>query len=121
MPVFENRDSYLFVTLTEPYSLQGTFLFLADLAERCRQEHLDKALINGSRLEGRISIWDRYQIGREYARVIGPKIVVALVLSPTLINRVAENVAVNRSGRLRVFHKMELALQWLENERRSVP
>ena len=114
MPIYENRGSYLFVRITEPYSLQGAISFLRDLAEQCRQEHLEKALVDGSTLEGRISIWDRYQVGREYVRVIGPKIIVALVAPRGLINSVMENVIVNRSGTLRVFHQMESALAWLE-------
>lgn len=114
MPIYENRGSYLFVRITEPYSLQGAVSFLSDLAERCRQERLEKALIDGSTLEERISIWDRYQVGREYIRVIGPKIVVALVAPRGLINSVMENVIVNRSGTLMVFHQLEPALAWLE-------
>jgi hypothetical protein len=113
MPIYENRGSYLFVTITEPYSLHGTLLFLVDMAGQFLQAHLEKALIDGSRLEGHISIWDRYQIGREYVRVIDPKIGIALVVPPGLINRVLENVIVNRSGTLRVFHEMEPALKWL--------
>ena len=34
MPVFENRGSYLFVKITEPYSLKLTFSFLAVVARR---------------------------------------------------------------------------------------
>ena len=114
MPVFENRGSYLFVKITEPYSLKGAFFFLADLAERCRQEQLEKALIDGLMLEGHISIWDRYQIGREYVRVIGPKILIALVAPRGLINSVMENVIANRRGGIKVFHELESALKWLE-------
>ena len=113
MPVFENRGSYLFVKITEPYSLKMAFFFLREFAERCNQEHLEKALIDGMILEGPISIWDRYQLGEEYVRVVGPKIKVALVGKRDLIDLTMENVVVNRSGNFKVFHEMEAALKWL--------
>lgn len=114
MPIFENRGGYLFVKVTEPYSLKGTFAFLREFADICNQEHLEKALIDVLVLEDRISIWDRYQIGEEYVKVMGSKIRVAVVARRNLIDLTMENVVVNRSGRIKVFHEMESALKWLE-------
>ena len=113
MPIFENRGSYLFVKITESYSLKWAFSFLQEFADICKQEHLEKALIDGLNLEGPISIWDRYQIGEEFVRVVGPKIKVALVGKRELIDLTMENVVVNRTGRFKVFHEMEFALKWL--------
>jgi len=117
MPIFENRGNYLFVKANEPYSLKTTFSFLQEFADLCNREHLEKALIDMLVLEDRISIWDRYQIGEEYVRVVGPKIRVAVVARRHLIDLTTENVVVNRSGRIKVFHEMESALKWLEVER----
>ena len=114
MPIFENRGSYLFIKITEPYSLKWAFFFLREFADACNREHLEKALIDGLNLEGPISIWDRYQVGEEFARVVGPKIKVGLVVKPDLIDLTMENVVVNRSGRIKVFHEIESALKWLE-------
>lgn len=114
MPIFENRGSYLFVKITEPYLLKWAFSFLREFAETCNREHLEKALIDGLILEGAISIWDRYQIGEEFVRVVSPKIKVALIGKRDLIDLTMENVVVNRSGRFKVFHEMESALKWLE-------
>ena len=113
MPIFENRGSYLFARITEPYSLKMGFSFINEFADVCKQENLEKALIDGFILEGPISTWDRYQLGEEYVRVIGPKIKVALVGKRDLIDLTMENVVVNRNGRFKVFHKIETALQWL--------
>ena len=114
MPIYENRGSYLFVKITEPYSLKMGGSFLHEFAEVCKQENLEKALMDAFKLEGPISLWDRYQLGEEYVRVVGPKIKVALVGLRDLINLTMENVVVNRSGRFKVFHKLDSALQWLE-------
>ena len=113
MPIYENRGSYLFVRLTEPYSLKLALSSLREFAERCKQERLEKALIDVSVLERKISIWDRYQIGEEYVRVVSPKIRVAMVGRRELIDLMMENVVVNRGGRFKVFPEMESALKWL--------
>ena len=114
MPIFENRGSYLFVKVIEPYSLKLTLFSLQEFAERCSQEQLDKALVDGLMLEGPISIWDRYQIGEKFIRVVGSTVKVALLAKPDLIDLTMENVIVNRTDRLKVFDKMESALEWLE-------
>ena len=114
MPIFENLGSYLFVKITEPYSLKWAFSFLQEFADACKQEQLEMALIDGLNLEGPITIWDLYQIGEDFVRVVGPKIRVALVVKRDLIDLTMENVVVNRSGRFKVFHEMESALKWLE-------
>jgi hypothetical protein len=116
MPIYENRGSYLFVRAAEPYSLKLNFSFLREFAEICNREHLEKALVDVSILEGPICIWDRYQIGEEYVRVMGPKIKVAVVAKRDLIDLTTENVVVNRTGRIKVFHEMESALKWVEVE-----
>ena len=63
MPIFENRGSYLFVKVMEPYPLKLTLFSLQEFAESCSQEQLDKALVDGLMLESPIRSWDRYQIG----------------------------------------------------------
>ena len=113
MPIFENRGNYLFAKITEPYSLKMAFFFLQEFADACKRENLDKALIDGLILEGPISIWDRYQVGEEFIRVVGSKIKVAIVVKRDLIDLTMENVVVNRGGRSKGFHKIEPALKWL--------
>jgi hypothetical protein len=116
MPIFENKGNYLFVKITEPYSLKLSFFILQEFADECNREHLEKALIDILGFEGHVSIWDRYQIGEEYVRVVGSKIKVAVVAKSDLIDLTTENVVVNRAGRIKVFHEMESALKWLEVE-----
>jgi hypothetical protein len=45
---------------------------------------------------------------------VGSKIRVAIVVKRELIDLTTENVVVNRTGRIKVFHEMESALKWLE-------
>ena len=113
MSIFENRGRYLFARITEPYSLKMGFSFISEFADVCKQEIVEKALIDGLILEGPISTWDRYQLGEEYIRVVGTKIKVALVGKRELIDLTMENVVVNRNGRFKVFYDIESALKWL--------
>jgi hypothetical protein len=113
MPIFENRGSYLFVKITELYSLKLTLSLVQEFADVCKREHLDKALVDGLILEGHISIWDRYQIGVEFIRVVGSKVKIAVIVKRDLIDLTFENVVVNRGGRIKAFHEIEPALKWL--------
>ena len=113
MPIYENRDSFLFVKITEPYSLKLALTLLQEFADVCKRGQWEKVLVDGLSLEGPISIWDRYQVGEEYVKVMGSKIKVALVARRDLIDLTMENVVVNRTGKLKVFHEVEPALKWL--------
>ena len=104
------------VKITEPYSLKWALSLLHEFADVCKRDHWEKALVDGMLLDGPISIWDRYQLGEEYVRVIGPKIKVALVAKRELIDLTMENVVVNRAGKFKVFHEMDSALKWLGAE-----
>jgi hypothetical protein len=54
MPIFENRGNYLFVKITEPYSLKLTFSILQEFADACNRENLEKALIDMLALEDHV-------------------------------------------------------------------
>ena len=116
MPIYENRGNYLFVKITEPYSLKLALSLLHEFADVCKQDHWEKVLVDGLSLEGPISIWDRYQVREEYVKVMGSKIKVALVARRDIIDLTMENVVVNRTGKFKVFHEMASALKWLEVE-----
>jgi hypothetical protein len=60
-----------------------------------------------------LSTFDRYRAGIYVASIIGPKIKVAVVAQAALITRMAETVAVNRYGKLKVCTDMDQAIDWL--------
>jgi hypothetical protein len=113
MPVFENRGGYLFVEVTEPYSLKVMKSIIQQIADICGEEDLDKVLVDLRTIDETISIMDRYEVGVEVAKIIGPKVKVAGVAQKALINYMAETVAVNRYGKLKVFSDMDKATEWL--------
>ena len=111
MHTCKNRVSYLLVEVSEPlHIIPAPF---QDIAAACKREDLDRVLVDMQTIHRNLSIFDRYRAGVYVASIIGPKIKAAVVAQPALVNRVAETVAVNRCGKLKVSTNMEEAMEWL--------
>ena len=108
-----NRGNYLFVENPEPFSFKRALATIQEISEHCKRDSLDKVLFDMRNFYGHISIPDRYEIGKEIAKVFGPKIQVAVVANFNVINYLMENSAVNRGARVKIFFEMEKALEWL--------
>ena len=115
MHICENRGSHLFVGITEPFSVKIILsTLIQEVADTCRSENLDKVLVDMSPVSNAsISILDRYQMGVKVARVIGPKIKVAVVAQKAMVTHMAETAAVNRYGKMKMFSDMDQARLWL--------
>src|SRR4030095_6920168 len=111
MHVCKNRGSYLLVEITE--RLKITAAIFQDIVDACRSQKLNKVLVDLRMVQTGLSIFDRYKAGIYIATIIGPRIKVAVVAPDALITHVAENVAVNRYGKLKVYVELEQALDWL--------
>jgi hypothetical protein len=116
MSTCQNKGDYLFVEVSEAYSLDILMSTIHEVAEHCRKENLNKALIDLRQMEGSPNIFDRYRIGIEIAKAWGAKIKVAVIAKPGVVNRMAENTAVNRGAKLMTVFDEETALTWLEIE-----
>lgn len=86
---------------------------IREIAEICKRDNLDKVLVDLRKVNTSISIMDRYDIGVEVRHVIRPDIREAVAAKCNLITYMAETVAINRGARLKVFSKVEHALEWL--------
>jgi hypothetical protein len=116
MSTWQNKGDYLFVEVSEPYSLKLAISTIHEVTDHCQEENLYKVLIDMSKVEGHLSIFDRYLVGIEIVRLWGLRIKAVVLAKPSMINRVTENTAVNRGAKLHVVSDMESALQWLEVE-----
>jgi hypothetical protein len=116
MSTCQNKGDYLFIEVSEPYSLKLAISTIHEIADRCRAENLYKVLIDLSKVEGNPSIFDRYLAGIEIVRLWGSRIKAAVLARPGMINRMTENTAVNRGVKLLAVSDMESALKWLEVE-----
>jgi len=113
VPTYQNMGDYLLVELSEPYSLDLLLSTIHEIADRCHKEKLDKVLVDLLKVEGNPSILDRYRFGMEIANAWGPSIEAAAIAQKTVVNYMAETVAVNRGARFKVFFDLQEARKWL--------
>lgn len=114
MPDFENKGTYLLMTPSEAYSLQNYKEALAKAASLCKAYKLTRILADIRGIQADISIPDRFLLGVEMAELFGRRIKLAILAPSEIIDRVGENAAVNRGGRVLVTDDLETALTWLE-------
>ncbi len=119
MPRYQNKGTYLLVEISEPYSLKVFLTMIHDIAEHCQQEKISKVLIDGRAVAVNPSILERFQIGIEIAKTWRSNLRVASVARESVLNRMAENTAVNRGSRVFATTRMEEALKWLEAQANS--
>ena len=114
MSTFENRGSYLFVKLSAPYSFHGVISVIQQIADVCKTDDLNKVLVDARAFAEEISVFDRFQMGVEIARLLGAQIQMAVTVRPILtVNPVTENAAINRGTKYKWFLTFEDAEQWL--------
>lgn len=116
MPTYENRGTYLLVEKFDKYSLKSLLSCIQNIKEECELESLNKALVDISKMQGNVSILDRFQLGKEIAKVLGHKIKLAVVSNANHINYLGENSAVNRGARMKMFTDVKNAIEWLEEK-----
>lgn len=113
MPNFENRNQYLFVSPSEPYSLKGYKQAMSEAAAICQQHGLTRVLADIRCIEKCISIVDKYELGVHIAQTLGSAIRLAILAPLPMIDKVGENAAVNRGGRVLVTDNEGHAMEWL--------
>ena len=116
MSTCQNKGNYLFVEVSEPYSLKLFLSTIHEVADHCQKENLNKVLMDIRKMEGNPSVFDRYQVDIEIAKVWGSRIKAVVLARPDMINGVTENTAVNRRVKLQAVSDMASALKWLEVE-----
>lgn len=116
MPTYQNKGSYLFVEIGEAHSFEVFQELVHEVARRCEREKLNKVLIDATKVDLKVGILQRFQLGLEIAQAWDSKFAVACVARPEIVNRTAENTAVNRGARIRAFLTMDEAIKWLNIE-----
>jgi hypothetical protein len=96
-----------------PYDFEDFKRFVAYIKATCDEHGTSRALIDLMPMEGDIPQFERYEIGLLVAQVWGSKLKGATLAPAERVNRFAENTAVNRQARLRVFFDEPSALEWL--------
>jgi len=116
MANFEIKGDYVLMTPDGPYDLKVYREALQEVAEFCRRNGLKKVLADISMRTDTIPVIDRFQLGIEMAKILGHRIKMAILAPPATIDRLGENSAVNRGGRVFVTSRLDQALEWLEKD-----
>jgi hypothetical protein len=116
---FVKKENYLMMTVTGNYAKQDFMSFADIILERCEEENMRKVLIDAHTVTfANMTTMDRFYIGENIAKVLGPRIKLTAIFPKEHINKFGENVAVNRGGKLFVTHAFEEAEEWLLNDTR---
>jgi hypothetical protein len=113
---FNREKNYLHVTVTGMYSFKSIIEILQNIKSQCIVNNICNVLFDFSRVDGIIPFTDKYKIGEFVAENYSAKIKMTVVDKPENINKLAENVAVNRGGKVAVFNNQDRALEWLMNK-----
>ena len=116
---FEKKENYLLMTISGEYSKKDFMSYPGIILERCEKENIKKVLVDTLHVTStNVATMDRFYMGENIAKVLGPKIKLAVVWHKEHINKFAENVAVSKGGNLFVTHSFEDAEDWLLSDTR---
>jgi len=82
-----------------------------------KETNCPNALLDFSKISGRIGIFTEHILGRHIAHVIPLKVNIAVLAPPYMKDTASghlENVAINRAVRMRVFWEIDEAIEWLK-------
>lgn len=116
MAIFKKIDDYVLMIPEGPYDLKKYQDAIREAENFCRQNGLKKIVADITKNEGNIPVVDRFQLGIEMANILGSKIRMAILAPSGIIDKLGENTAVNRGGRVFVTSSKEEALAWLNEK-----
>jgi hypothetical protein len=116
MTIYENKGQYLLMKPSEAYSVEGYKKAIEEARVLCEQYGYTKIVADIRGRGEHISAADRFEIGVEMAKILGSKIQFAILAPSDVIDKLGENSAVNRGGKVFVADSMEKVLKWLEVE-----
>lgn len=104
------------IEITEPYSAKMINSAIHEADITCREQNLNKVLVDMRNMPGDPSLLDRHLHGIEVAKIWGSRIKAALVLRTERLSHMTENTAVNRGANVLSTSDFARAMEWLEIE-----
>lgn len=113
---FEKEDNYIHMVVTGEYDFDDFKTYIKIIYAKCATEGVFKMLLDALEVKGiEVPILERYFLGIEVVEQLSSKIKLAVVWHREYTNYLAQIVAVNRGGNIRVFGSAEPAINWLLN------
>jgi hypothetical protein len=104
------------MTPDEAYSLETYKKAVKEAADFCRQNGLGKILADIKSSGVSMPVVDKFDLGIEIANILGSRIQMAILAPASLIDKLGENTAINRGGRVFVTSSRKQALAWLKGK-----
>jgi hypothetical protein len=109
---FDARSDCLLVKVGGTFEVNAAKALVDAIAVQCRQSDHRCVLVDAMEVDGEPSAIDRYAVGVRVAEMLR-MVKTAVVYPEQRINKLAENVAVNRGALLLVTGDRDEALRWL--------
>ena len=98
------------------YDKRDFLAYLPIIKDECKKEDIYKVLFDALELKGTdVPIMDRFYVGEAIATALGNEIILAVAWPGKDINKLCENVAVNRGSRICVHASIDAAEKWLSD------
>lgn len=107
-------EGWIAVALTGVYDYARLFDLIGNLRGECERRGRTRVLIDIRGLAGDVPSLDRFNLGKRFGEAWGPAFKVAIVSPRDGSNKLFENTAVNRQGRVLVSNDETAARVFLE-------
>ncbi len=111
----ETAEGHVRFQITGEYDVQDLERMISAMLEEVVRHGCDRAYIDITLMSGELPDFDRYTLAEVFARQWGAKRRAAIQVDTERqrVNRLFENVAVNRSAQVRVDDQPDELLAWL--------
>jgi len=110
---FKIEDDYLYAHVCGQWEIDTTQKALIEIQAKATEAKLTRILIDCLELSPPQSEMARYSAGETIATIFGPPYKVVVVIKAEIINKFAENVAINRGANFLVVDDLAVGLEWL--------
>jgi hypothetical protein len=113
---FDDAEDYLLVRVKGDWTREGVMAGIRDAAQRAQEVGQTRILLDIRELSAPKADMDRFMAGESIAKVFPFPCKVVAVRSADLIDKFAENVAVNRGAKAIVLSDINEAVRWLTKD-----
>ena len=111
----EPKDGYLLAALSGKVSLEEAISTIGTVLAACREQAVNRILVDVRGVDGSSSVLDRYFLGTHFAQSEMQRVRTAMVCREDqwMADRPLENTAVNRGANFKATRSLDEALEWL--------
>jgi hypothetical protein len=111
------KEKYLSMTVAGTYDYEEFMDYPQQILKECEENQCFRILVDlKSVIAHEIALIELFFLGERIGRILGDKVMIALVWKKESLSDFLADVATNRSARLKVFDSSKQAELWLINE-----